>query len=102
MHKKLLILACITILFIWLINSLASVFYWYSAMRWFDIPMHILGGVFLGLIFGAFFSQKILKITTKEKLVATLLFVLIVGIGWELFEYAVQFIIKGKELANFP
>lgn len=58
MHKRLLLSACILILFIWLINTVASSFYWYSAMWWFDIPMHILGGLFLALIFGATFFQK--------------------------------------------
>ncbi|MBP6857967.1 MAG: hypothetical protein KBC11_02115 [Candidatus Pacebacteria bacterium] len=71
-------------------------------MWWFDIPMHILGGLFLALIFGATFFKKIINFSKKEQLVVILLFVLIVGIGWEVFEYGVQFLIKGKELANLP
>lgn len=102
MHKKLLISACILVIFIWLINTLANKFYWYSAMIWFDIPMHILGGIFLSLISGAIFFKKLKSFSTKEKMVFILLFVLMVGIGWEIFEYVTQAIIKGVQLANFP
>ncbi len=34
-------------------------------------------------------------------MVTILLFVLILGFGWEVFEYVVQSVIKGTQLANF-
>lgn len=91
------------VVLIWAVNALANAFHWYSAMWWFDIPMHIMGGIFLGLSFGSLFFKKLLLLTNFEAFVAILLFVLIVGLGWEFFEYFVQSIIKGSpQLANIP
>lgn len=102
MHKKLLLSACFLVLFIWLVNTSANYFYWYSAMWWFDIPMHIMGGMFLSLFGGALFFRKLRDLSNKEALVTILLFALIIGLGWEVFEYIVQTIIKGQQLANIP
>lgn len=35
------------IIFIAIVNLMAEVYYWYWRMRWFDQPMHFLGGVWL-------------------------------------------------------
>lgn len=65
--------------------------------------MHIMGGIFLGISIGALSFKKLLPLSRSEALVTILLFVLIVGIGWELFEYFVQSLIKGSpQLANIP
>jgi hypothetical protein len=101
--KKLLRYACALVVFIWIVNTLANKFYWYSAMWYFDIPMHIMGGVFLCLLFGALFFKKLLVLDTRDSLVAVLLGVLIVGLGWEFFEYTVQAFSKGSlQIANLP
>ena len=72
-------------------------------MWWFDIPMHVLGGMFLALCAGALFFNKLRRLSRSETVVTALLFVLVIGIGWELFEYVVQIFIKGSpELANIP
>lgn len=102
MNKKLLLSACALIFFIWAINSLANTFYWYSAMWWFDIPMHILGGAFLALIFSAIFFKKLTPQPSSNIFIMIILGVVIVGAGWEGFEYVVQHFIKGLPLANFP
>ncbi len=102
MNKKLLLYACILIFLIWAVNTLANTFYWYSAMWWFDIPMHIMGGIFLGFSAGALFFKALSSLSLKERLVTILLFVLVFGLGWEFFEYFVQSVIKGAQLANIP
>ncbi len=103
MNKKLLQVSCIVIFFIWTVNALANQFYWYSAMWWFDIPMHIMGGIFLGCSAGALFFNRIVKLSRYDITVTILLFVLALGIGWEFFEYMVQAIVKGgSQLANVP
>lgn len=103
MNKKLLRLACVTVFFVWLVNALANRFFWYSAMWWFDIPMHIMGGIFLGFGAGALCFRRIMKLSPHDAFVTLLLFVLVFGIGWEFFEYIVQAIIKGgPQLANIP
>jgi hypothetical protein len=103
MNKKLLRTACIVVFFVWLVNALANQFYWYSAMWWFDIPMHIMGGMFLGFGAGAIFFNRLVKLSRHDGVVTILLFVLALGIGWEFFEYIVQALIKGgPQLANIP
>jgi hypothetical protein len=72
-------------------------------MWYFDIPMHIMGGMFLGLLFGALFFKKLLFLDTRDSLVIILLCVFIVGLGWEFFEYGVQYFLKGGlQLARIP
>lgn len=80
---------------------MANSFYWYSAIWWFDIPMHILGGVFLASCVGALFFNKLRFLSNYEIIVTLLLFVLIIGIGWEAFEYVVQaFIKESSQIVN--
>jgi hypothetical protein len=57
--------------------ALNTYFYWYH--RWFDIPMHILGGIALGAFILAFFHVRR----------STLYFACMVAVvvGWEVFEY---------------
>lgn len=64
----------------------ASYFSWYWIFRWFDIPMHIMGGVFAG-----YAGMVIYMFKTGRKnpaLWVPLLGALIVGILWELLEHA--------------
>jgi hypothetical protein len=56
--------------------ALHTDFYWYH--RWFDIPMHILGGVALGAFLLAFFNVR--------RTVLYFSCMLAVVIGWEVFE----------------
>ena len=55
-----------------------------------DIPMHFLGGLFVGLlvlwILQQFSNQSFTK---KQTFLAVLVGILIVSIGWEIFEYTV-------------
>lgn len=64
-------------------------FYWNSF--WFDGLMHFLGGLAMGLIFlwlwyvsGLF--EKNLP-TKREAMIGAVVFAMLVGIGWEVFEY---------------
>lgn len=57
--------------------ALDTYLYWYQ--RWFDIPMHILGGVAVGAFVLAFFSSS--------RTVLYLLCMVGVVVGWEVFEY---------------
>lgn len=51
----------------------------YYTYRWLDIPMHMLGGLTVGLLAIAFFDIRRPR--------AFLALVLAVAIGWEIFEY---------------
>ena len=48
--EKLLKRMTLMVFFIFVINFLAMKFYWYSSLWWFDMPMHFLGGFFLGML----------------------------------------------------
>lgn len=83
---KLLSLLAYSIVFLAIVNFLAIRGDAYYIFWYFDMPMHFLGGMTsLYLIFYVFYN----KITPLAKLpVMYLLFgVLIIGLGWEIFEY---------------
>ncbi len=59
--------------------------YWYWTIWWFDIFMHVLGGLMAGLLVAAFF-----KIETRSKLFLLTLFgALVIGVIWEIYEYKI-------------
>lgn len=96
-RKKLFIRIVLLIFFIFIINSLALWLHWYSAILWLDMPMHFLGGFWLSLFFIWLFSFKELNIEKEifnkknfEFILKILLWVLIFGILWEIFEILVN------------
>ena len=85
--KKLLIRLVFLILLIFLLNFLAMKFYWYLSIWYFDMPMHFLGGVWLGLASIYLFS---LKDGSLKSIFKIFFIILLVGIGWEAFEILVN------------
>lgn len=55
--------------------------YWH--FWWFDIPMHLLGGLWAGLCAAWLVARRGYPLT----LTWCLVFALFVGVGWEVFEY---------------
>ena len=68
-------------------HQLAIMWYLYWIYPWFDIPMHFLGGLFLGLCMVYFFPPKELNISSFFKVI---LGVLLFSIAWEVFEFFVD------------
>ena len=68
-------------------------FFWYYTIWYFDMPMHFLGGLWLSLFFIWFFSltdfpRYVFYNHPDLKLfLQTIVFVLIVGVLWEFFEF---------------
>lgn len=60
-------------------------------MRWFDSLMHFLGGLSAGLFsLWVWYVSGLLGRevpTRKQVFITTLIWVMIVGVGWEFFEY---------------
>lgn len=89
--KRLAVKAAWLVVAIFLVNLAAMKFFWYSSIWWFDMPMHFVGGVFLGLITLAMYLRA-----KKGEAVSTHGFVLVVamtllfGIGWEIFEFGID------------
>jgi len=84
---SLILLACF--------HTVAFAFSLYSIYLWFDVPMHILGGITIALgyqssyIFGQYAKRL------PHTLLATVIAVLIIGCGWELYEYIMGFMTGG-------
>jgi|SRR3989344_1444557 len=79
-----------------LLYSMALIYDWFFYWRWFDIPMHFLGGFFAGGVsLWIFFNQ--LK-NDREIFLATFFGALIIGVAWELFEYftGLTFVVYGN------
>ena len=91
--KKLLIHSLFLIFFIFFLNYLAMKFYWYSSIWYFDMVMHFLGGIWLGLALIWFF--KIGEISFKS-IFYLILGVLLIGVLWEIFEIIIDETITGN------
>ncbi len=86
-RRKLSIRVGLLIIFIFLINFAAMKLHWYSLLWWFDIPMHYLGGLWLGLATVYFLPPKSINIKSILKVILVMLFF---AVGWEVFEYFVD------------
>jgi len=83
------------------VSAVAFFFYW--TYWWFDIPMHFLGGVAVGLfslwIFG-FDGGKRRPLSSGRALLIALVGSLAFGLAWEYFEYANG--ITFNTIGNYP
>jgi hypothetical protein len=60
--------------------------YWYY--WWFDILMHFWGGVLLGLLFYIVIKSRWFNLKPKTLFIVS--FLLVVTLGWELFEWLIK------------
>lgn len=73
---------------IFILNFLANKFHWYYSIWWFDMPMHFMGGSWLGMVFFWFFKVRELNLSVNLTFLTRLVaWVLFIGVAWELFEY---------------
>jgi len=107
MYRKWLLLAGVIDLFILsLLDKVAFQHYLYWRYPWFDIIMHLIGGVAIGLISAYVYwewqKEKLPKDQNEERVVASrkvfytfnLGFISIIGLGWEIFEVWADRIIR--------
>lgn len=90
---------------IFFVNTLAINFYWYSLVWWFDMPMHFLGGLWVGLAssFVWLYSGWIVppKAITRTTILAIFFSIFLIGFLWEIYEFIVQYMIPhGGVLAS--
>jgi len=100
MYKHLVTLAALVGISLFVVNALASTFYWYVTIPWFDMLMHAIGGVFVALLGGAFLRKQLRGISSYHMFINIALFVFIIGLAWEYYEYVVQYFIKHVQLAD--
>ena len=102
--KKIFFEAGILVFAIFILNTLASTFYWYASIWWFDMPMHFLGGFWIGyMVLFLYGVRNNAKTDNSRSLLRVfwllIVTVLIVGLCWEVFEFTVQAITHAN-LAN--
>ncbi len=96
-------LALIVAIFVAVLHSVATVFFFYSFIWWFDIPMHFFGGFCAGLVslyfYACFHRRRERTMTPLRVWVTAVGGVLAVGLVWELFEYSTG--ITSNALGNY-
>jgi hypothetical protein len=100
-RRELLISAFFVSWLVFGLNTLATKFYWYSGIWWFDMPMHYFGGALLGILAIIYTKRSILErpILTKSDITLLLGLVLAGAIAWEILEYL--FYINGGDAFYF-
>lgn len=70
------------------VHASALLFSLYWIYPWFDNPMHVLGGMTVALGFFYFsFIRVYFSKYVQEGLFGAILFVLVIGVFWEIYEY---------------
>lgn len=91
MNDRLLLSVTIFIYLILVLHGIALHYYLYWTMWWYDIMMHFLGGVWVGLFAvwlwfrSGYFRQS--AETPRSLLRVTIISVLGIGLLWEVYEY---------------
>jgi hypothetical protein len=88
--QKIFIASFIVLILVAVLNYLGSIFNLYWVYRWYDIPMHILGGLWVALfslsIF-AYFCKNISIVNYRKKVFGIVFIILLfITISWEIFE----------------
>jgi hypothetical protein len=100
MYRKLILLAGVVDLFILsLLDKVAFQHYLYWRFPWFDVVMHLVGGIAIGLVsaYAYWEWQKENNINAEDSkyfYVFNLGFILFLGAGWEVFEIMADRIVK--------
>jgi len=86
---------CVLAALIFYLNTIALEYYLYWTYWWYDIVMHFLGGVLVAAMVVWVLTRFnfLPKQTRYSSFMWTLLFVLLVGASWEVFEYVNGFFI---------
>lgn len=77
-----------------IIHIAAEQHYWYWSYRWLDVPMHLFGGVWLGLMVLWFrnhtrYLRSLWMHLSSHNLTVALLGGVCIGLVWEAYEYSV-------------
>jgi VanZ family protein len=91
MKNRLLFLAFGSIILVGGLHFIATAFYYYWVISWFDNLMHFLGGFSMGLLslwilYSSGLFKKIIP-GKRQAIITSIICVMAIGIGWEIFEY---------------
>lgn len=97
MNKKSLLKHLVFLMFfIFIADFLAHKFFWYSLIWYFDMIMHFLGGLWVGLFFIYVVSFKKSISYGINIFLNIIIATLIIGLLWELYEYYLN-IVSGTD-----
>lgn len=84
-------MSLIIAVFIVLLDFFAFKFFWYWRLRWFDKPMHFLGGFLVALVaMQLYFFLSARPLTGWRLIALSIVPALMVGGLWELFEFTTE------------
>jgi len=92
MNRRLLYLILFFVAIVASLNYIAGMFYYYWTIGWFDSFVHFLAGISMGLFSIWIYFQSGLFVKSiperRQAVLISIICVLVIGIGWEIFEYA--------------
>ena len=94
-RKNILSLLASSMIFLCIVNFVAIKGLWYYLFWYFDMPMHFMGGFVVLFLLAYVFYDKIFALDNLSVLIL-IIGVLIVGIGWEIFEYILLNLYAGQ------
>ena len=92
-RARLLRILALLVCVIALMQSAAIVFSLYWTLWWYDILLHFLGGIFIGLLvlwvrfLSGYFPASSFLWSPGRLFLFTLFWTFIIGVGWEVFEW---------------
>ncbi len=90
---------------IFIFHSAALYYFLYWRIPWLDNVMHFLGGAWLAFAAAwfVFYSKKAkdIRLPAPVFLIAAVSFAALVGVGWEIFEFCVDFVTGKGAVAGF-
>jgi len=101
-RKKITIYTAVLGIVLLLVNFLAMKGSLYYIFWWFDMPMHIIGGFWSGLIIVLIFFKRFKNkglTNNKRSIIFFLAGIFFIGILWELYEYFIELFIR-FDIAN--
>lgn len=96
----------ISLLVIAALHIVFSIFYLYWTMRWIDIPMHFLAGLWVGAAAGSYLLHAAPDFARqKQYILLHILFItgaaFFVGVFWEFFEFFLsEYIVKDTRIVD--
>lgn len=95
MDRKVLVAAVVVIWTIMMLQIAASIWYLYWVLPWYDVLMHFLGGLWLGLMVFALAHRSVPHLL-QHRVVMVLAIIsgaLLVGFLWELMEFFIDILL---------
>jgi len=88
-----------------ILHFLATSFYWYWSIWWFDIPMHFLGGAWVaGVSLWLYFLSDYFKknpVNKKKIFLIAILTAGLIGFLWEVFEFSLSQLVVFNSLNSW-